>query len=117
MSPRSTAKPTASPSADHLERTRTARPKGLIHGIVANNNIADVLPEAWHSAPFPSIRPAWPPSGVVLIEADVVAEENRYRHDPGETRGYDPAACTITGIRSSRFFRTIVAEEPVLLTR
>ena len=46
--------------------------------IVANNNLADRLPERWKSEP---VRGGEARVGGVVITADVVDERNRYRHD------------------------------------
>ncbi len=54
--------------------------RGLFHYVVANSNIAGPLPEAWHSRPVMVADYALESSRLVV--ADVVAEENRYRHDP-----------------------------------
>ncbi len=55
-------------------------------------------------------------STVVLVEEDVVAEENRYRHDPAKL------AATILRMYDNRDSFTfsvaaLPAEEPILLTR
>ncbi len=71
--------------ADHLDAVERHAGQGLIQAVVANSNLASALPEAWHSSPVPISRnggPAFP--GVRVVEADVVAEENRYRHDPAK---------------------------------
>jgi uncharacterized cofD-like protein len=69
---------------DHMEALERHIGKGMFHAIVANNNIATELPEAWHSRPVPLDRNAGVNglAGARVVEADVVAEENRYRHDP-----------------------------------
>lgn len=103
--------------ADHLLVLERHSTKGLIHGIVANNNIATELPEAWHSAAVPVSNDGMDAfKDVVLMEADVVAEENRYRHDPEKLaamilRMYDN--------RNSFTFSVLpeIVEEPVLVTR
>ena len=46
--------------------------------IVANNNLAERLPERWKSEP---VRGGEARVGGVVITADVVDERNRYRHD------------------------------------
>ncbi len=71
--------------ADHLEAVERHLGHGLIDAIVANSNLAPSLPEAWHSAPVELARNGTGAlAGVRLVEADVVAEENRYRHDPAK---------------------------------
>jgi uncharacterized cofD-like protein len=103
--------------ADHLAALERHSGKGLIHGVVANSNIVSALPEAWHSSPVPVGSGGMEAfEGVVLVEADVVAEENRYRHDP------EKLAATILRMYDNRDSFTFsarqpVAEEPVLLTR
>ena len=69
--------------ADHLEALERHAGGGVIHAVVANNNIAQSLPEEWHSAAVPVSRDGMAAFGHVrLVLADVVADENRYRHDP-----------------------------------
>jgi len=69
--------------ADHIETIERHTGKGILHAVLANNNISSNLPEAWNSSPVPiahdDLRAF---EGLRLIQADVVAEENRYRHDP-----------------------------------
>ncbi len=68
--------------ADHLEALERHAGKHLVHAVVANSNVASELPEEWHSAPVALSRPdAEVFQGVRVVEADVVSEENRYRHD------------------------------------
>jgi uncharacterized cofD-like protein len=68
--------------SDHIETIERHMGKGMLNAVLANNNI-DALPESWNSHPVPisngGIRAL---EGLHLVEADVVAEENRYRHDP-----------------------------------
>ncbi len=103
--------------ADHLAALEKHSRKGLIHGVVANSNIASVLPEAWHSTAVPVSNDGMSAfEGVLLVEEDVVAEENRYRHDPAKL------AATILRMydnRDSFAFSPAPAavEEPVLATR
>jgi uncharacterized cofD-like protein len=68
---------------DHLEAIERHTGAGLVHAVVVNNNIAQELPKAWKSNAVGFSRTA-ARSGPALriVEADVVAEENRYRHDP-----------------------------------
>jgi len=69
--------------ADHLEALERHAGGGVIHAVIANNNIAPSLPEEWHSAPVPVSREGMAAfAHVQLVLADVVADENRYRHDP-----------------------------------
>lgn len=102
---------------DHLEAVERHVGDGLIQAVIANNNLASELPEAWQSAPVSVNGSA---SGgldsVLLIEADVVAEENRYRHDP------EKLAATIVRLYYERDSLAVgngrqPAEQSVLLTR
>ena len=53
--------------------------------MIANSNLSETLPEAWHSSPVPLNHPSDDVFGAVrLMEADVIADENRYRHDPAK---------------------------------
>lgn len=47
--------------------------------VLANSNTEAVLPEEWHSEPVRIDRTDL--DGARVVKADVVAEENRYRHD------------------------------------
>ncbi len=68
---------------NHIEAIERHAGSGLLHAIIANNNIVPALPEEWHSAPVALSRNGGGSlHGARLVEADVVAEENRYRHDP-----------------------------------
>ncbi|MCS7295301.1 MAG: YvcK family protein, partial [Dehalococcoidia bacterium] len=71
--------------ADHVEAIVRHTGPGLFDVVVANSNIAAPLPESWRSSPV-ALRDAASPAlrGVRVVEADVVAEENRYRHDPAK---------------------------------
>lgn len=102
---------------EHIDAIERHSQPGLVHGVIANNNIVPVLPEAWHSSAVSVNTPgmaAFP--GIRLLEADVVAEENRYRHDPAKLaatvlRMYDERdSFAAVPVRHTR-------EEPVLLTR
>ncbi len=103
--------------ADHIKAIERHSGAGLIHGVIANDNIAPELPEAWHSSAVPlntAAMAAFP--SVRLLEADVVAEENRYRHDPTKL------AATIVRMYDTResfaaYALHQSADEPVLLTR
>jgi uncharacterized cofD-like protein len=103
---------------DHMEAVERHAGKGLIQAVIANNNIGPKLPEAWHSDPVPISRNGGFAAlqGIRLIEEDVVAEENRYRHDP------DKLAATILRLYDDRDSmpapaRRAPAETPMLLTR
>lgn len=103
--------------ADHLEALERHAGSGLIHAVVANNNIAQALPEAWHSAAVPVNRDGMAAfAHVRLVLADVVAEENRYRHDPEKLaamvmRMYDHKD-SLASLATRH-----AAEEPLLVTR
>ncbi|MBN9493476.1 YvcK family protein [bacterium] len=103
--------------ADHLKAIEHHAGKGIIHGVLANSNIADTLPEAWHSRAVPvSNNGMGAFSDVMLVAADVVAEENRYRHDPHKLADnvlqmYDNRQSWASSVRQR------VAGEPVLLSR
>lgn len=104
--------------ADHLVTIERHTGPDLIQAVVANNNIVSELPQAWNSTPvsvasgtltpFPQVR---------LVEADVVAEENRYRHDP------EKLAATIMRLYDSRHTmpfeprKASTEERPALVTR
>lgn len=71
--------------ADHLEVIERHAGKSLVDAVIANSNIAPALPDAWQSAPVTLNDDAADAlADVRIIEADVVAEENRYRHDPAK---------------------------------
>jgi uncharacterized cofD-like protein len=70
--------------ADHLEAVERHIGHGMIEAVVANNNVASALPEAWNSTAVTINKTGPAFEGVHLMEADVVAEENRYRHDPAK---------------------------------
>jgi uncharacterized cofD-like protein len=52
---------------------------GLFDYILANDNVAGPLPEAWHSEPVRIDTPIV--DGARVITADVISEKNRYYHD------------------------------------
>lgn len=95
--------------SDHLRAYETNVGPGLVDMVLANNNIAPELPEAWHSTPVVVRNPESPVyRGIRLIEADLVSEDNRYRHDPAKlaatiVRLYD-------GKQSSNGFRSPQAD-------
>ncbi len=71
--------------ADHLEAVERHTAPGLIDIVVANNNVAPSLPDEWHSAPVVLRQPdSRVFAGVRVVQADVVADQNRYRHDSGK---------------------------------
>ena len=68
---------------DHIETIERHTGKGILNAVVANNNIVEALPEAWQSSAVPIAHDELRAfEGMRLVQADVVAEENRYRHDP-----------------------------------
>ena len=68
---------------DHIETLERHTGKGILNVVLANNNIAPALPESWNSTAVPIANDQLRAfEGLRLIQADVVAEENRYRHDP-----------------------------------
>jgi uncharacterized cofD-like protein len=68
---------------DHLAALERHAGKGIVNVAVANNNLVAELPEEWHSRPVPVSKNGRAHlGGIRLVEADVVANENRYRHDP-----------------------------------
>ena len=93
--------------ADHIETLERHTGKGIIHAVLANNNIAEHLPEVWQSSPVPisndGIRAF---EGLRLVQADVVAEENRYRHDP------DKLAATIMRLYDDRDILSLEQRPP-----
>jgi uncharacterized cofD-like protein len=74
---------------DHIEALELHAGRGIVHAVVANNNIGPSLPEAWHSRPVPMAKKAAANGNghIRIIEADVVSEENRYRHDSAKLAG------------------------------
>jgi hypothetical protein len=48
--------------------------------VLANSNVQEPLPEAWHSEPVRVDDMAL--NGARVITADVVSVDNRYHHDP-----------------------------------
>jgi uncharacterized cofD-like protein len=69
---------------DHLAALERHAGGGIVNAVIANNNIGPQLPESWQSAPVKFRKNGHSPVGrtVRMVEADVVAPENRYRHDP-----------------------------------
>ncbi len=67
--------------ADHLEAIERHTAPGLIETVIANSNLG-TLPEELHSSPVSLAHPdARVFQHVRVVEADVVASGNRYRHD------------------------------------
>ncbi|HSE43951.1 MAG TPA: gluconeogenesis factor YvcK family protein, partial [Gemmatimonadales bacterium] len=63
--------------ADHVRALEAHTQRGLVNAVIANNNIVHELPESWQSNPV-KVNGAGELAGVRLVEADVVAEQNRY---------------------------------------
>lgn len=83
--------------SEHVHALREHLGQSAIQAVIANTNLAERLPESWHSSPVPLRNPGDPAfKGLRLVEADVVAEENRYRHDPAKL------AATIFRVYDSR---------------
>jgi uncharacterized cofD-like protein len=83
--------------SDHLRAIRQHAGRDVVDAVVANSNLAEALPEAWHSVPVALERPDDAIfEGVRLVEVDVVADENRYRHDPAKL------AAAVMGLYDSR---------------
>ncbi len=80
---------------DHVRALEAHTQGGLVNAVIANDNIAPMLPESWQSSPVP-LNGAAEIAGIRLVEADVVAEQNRYRHDP------DKLAATILHMYDGR---------------
>ncbi|HLF70574.1 MAG TPA: gluconeogenesis factor YvcK family protein [Dehalococcoidia bacterium] len=65
--------------SDHFETLVRHIGPGLFDYVLANDNVAGPLPEAWQSQPVQVDIPAI--DGARVITADVVSEKNRYHHD------------------------------------
>ncbi len=81
--------------SDHVKVIEAHTQRGIVQAVVANNNIVSELPESWQSNPV-RVNGAAEIEEVRLVEADVVAEQNRYRHDP------DKLAATILRLYDGR---------------
>jgi uncharacterized cofD-like protein len=74
--------------SDHLRAIHEHVGHNVVDAVVANNNITEALPEAWQSSPVPLKHPDDSVfERVRIVEVDVVADENRYRHDPAKLAG------------------------------
>ncbi|HEY8491979.1 MAG TPA: YvcK family protein [Dehalococcoidia bacterium] len=67
--------------ADHLATLERHVGKRLVDVVLANSNVSDTLPREWRSEPV-RVDGAAAVNGARLLLADVISEENRYRHDP-----------------------------------
>jgi uncharacterized cofD-like protein len=65
---------------DHFRALERHVGRNLFDYVLANSNVQEPLPEAWHSEPVrvDDLRL----DGARVITADVVSTENRYHHDP-----------------------------------
>jgi uncharacterized cofD-like protein len=66
--------------ADHVSALERHLGQRIFHHVLANNNISDSLPSTWHSQPV-SVNGAGSHEPRLVV-ADVISENNRYRHDP-----------------------------------
>jgi uncharacterized cofD-like protein len=66
--------------ADHVRAIEDHVGRGLIDYVLANNNLADQLPEEWHSSAVNIGEDGI--SHVQVVLEDVVREDKRYHHDP-----------------------------------
>jgi uncharacterized cofD-like protein len=66
--------------ADHVEAIEAHVGPGLVDRVLANDNLVDQLPEAWHSRVV-AVDPQRIPRVRVVLD-DVVREDKRYHHDP-----------------------------------
>jgi uncharacterized cofD-like protein len=92
--------------SDHLKVLEAHTQRGIAHVVLANNNIAPELPQSWQSNPVKVNGVAELPD-IRVVEADVVAEQNRYRHDP------DKLAATILRLYDGR--SALVTDAPRVL--
>jgi uncharacterized cofD-like protein len=66
--------------SDHFNTLQThIKHADIFDFVLANSNVGDKLPEEWHSEPVEVDSTQL--NGARVIRADVIAEENRYRHD------------------------------------
>ncbi len=65
--------------SDHFETLVKHVGPGLFNYVIANDNVAGPLPEAWHSQPVSIDSTVM--DGARVVTADVVSEKNRYHHD------------------------------------
>jgi uncharacterized cofD-like protein len=65
--------------SDHFRTLKDHLKGNLFDWVLANSNYNGGLPEEWHSSPVRIDRLSL--DGARVVKADVVCEENRYRHD------------------------------------
>jgi uncharacterized cofD-like protein len=66
--------------ADHVKALERHLGQRVFHHVLANNNVSAPLPANWHSQPV--VLNGAGGHEPRLVVADVISEENRYRHDP-----------------------------------
>ena len=66
--------------SDHFRTLENHTSRSRFDYVLANSNVQEPLPEAWHSEPVRIDDTAL--DGARVITADVVSVENRYHHDP-----------------------------------
>ncbi len=66
--------------SDHFKTLVQHVGPGLFDYVLANDNVAGPLPDAWHSQPVAIDKQTI--DGARVITADVISEKNRYHHDP-----------------------------------
>ena len=66
--------------SDHFRALTRHTGRNLFDYVLANSNVHEPLPDAWHSEPVRVDDLAL--DGARVITADVVSVENRYHHDP-----------------------------------
>jgi uncharacterized cofD-like protein len=92
---------------DHIETIERHAGKGLLNAVLANSNISDALPESWRSSPVPITNDELRAfEGMRLVQADVVAEENRNRHDP------EKLAATVMRLYDERDIHSVEPRRP-----
>ncbi len=65
--------------SDHFQTLINHIGSGNFDYVLANDNVAGPLPEAWHSEPVPVSNGSV--DGARVHTADVISETNRYHHD------------------------------------
>ena len=92
--------------ADHVAAIEHHVGRGLIEYVLANNNVADRLPEEWHSQAVALNGHEMP--HVRMILEDVVRDDKRYHHDPRKLAAalirlyYDREAATAPPVAAAR---------------
>ncbi|HTE84964.1 MAG TPA: gluconeogenesis factor YvcK family protein [Dehalococcoidia bacterium] len=66
--------------ADHIRVLERHLGRRVFHHVLANNNVSEPLPPTWHSEPV-SVNGAGAHEPRLVV-ADVISEDNRYRHNP-----------------------------------